>query len=1080
MFSLVIRVIFWVVLLLSGGFASISLQKTGIYGGIINDMKIGGRYLYSANRQGIGVVTLSDPLNLREVSFVTLKKEVTSLFVDTKERKLYVAFKNGGFALYSLNNPAYPKKISEYEERDIEILDIKIQNGYAYLASKERGVIVVDVSNEKHFFKVGSLDTPGFAKKLIIRGNTAFLLDNHFGIEVINISNPSNPFFERKFRINQKDIDMALKGRYLYITNANQGLLVMDVQNPKALDWSKQAAFISTKSYFSKIYIYEDLLFVLEGDKNIKIMNILDPLNPVILSSYETKEKTTSFIAQNRQYLYLSGEGTGIETVNISDIQNPKHYARYIGEDLFAKSVVSRGRYAYMADGYFGVHVVDISNEEEPKLVSFINTDSAVSSVCLKGRYAYIMVKEGKIIIADVIRPKTPKIIKTLKTGNEIGGCYIKNDFLFVSKGKRGFDIYDISDGKDPLKTGDFLTGGDVFGMSVKGDYVYIADGIKGISIVDISYPYLPFLEKRISVGKSIYTLKVRDRFLYAGCERCMKIYDISNVKVPVLKSTYNVTGSIMSLELRGDHALLGIKNSGMEMVNIKDFSNIYPESFVDINSFDGNVLFNYDLALSASGRGGLEIYKIYTHNLYPKDLYAFAMGKSSAYIFWDKLDGIDGYYLTRIEIDSGKREVIAILDPLTEDYEDFSLLPNTRYQYELRASTEFGLSQAALSDIVLTEGGSAPVSPGDFVARLGGNKEAVLTWVDNSDDENSFYITRHNPDGSAEIVAILPANTTSYKDTKLKTGGEYSYEIIAVNEFGKSTPVFSNKIKIVEITAPKAPANFTATLKDDKTVLLRWEDRSDNEQNFIITRKNPDGTFEKIATLAADTTSFVDKNVSKDGVYQYDIASLNSAGVSKRVLSNSIKIGGDKIPAAPSDFKARAMDGKVKLTWQDNSDNENGFYITRNNSDGTLSVIAFVKSDITEYTDEDVQPGSVYSYQILAMNDNGISDWATSNEVTISGGTVPKTPSLVSVKQQSDGSVKITWQDNSDNEIGFYLEREESGQTSIIIAILDANNDEYIDKDAKDGVTYRYFVSAFNDFGNSPKSKSNEITVKK
>jgi len=38
------------------------------------------------------------------------------------------------------------------------------------------------------------------------------------------------------------------------------------------------------------------------------------------------------------------------------------------------------------------------------------------------------------------------------------------------------------------------------------------------------------------------------------------------------------------------------------------------------------------------------------------------------------------------------------------------------------------------------------------------------------------------------------------------------------------------------------------------------------------------------------------------------------------------------------------------------------------------------------------------------------------------------------------------------------------------------ANNFE----DAKDGVTYRYFVSVFNDFGNSPKSKSNEITVKK
>ncbi len=1073
------RVVFWLLFVSMAVFGSISLKKEGVYGGELNDMKVSGEFLYTASQQGIGVLSLSDPLNIREVSFLSALG-ANVLYVDREFGRLFAGFKDGRVEIYSLSNPFSLRRVAKYKESGCEINDIKIKDGYAYLACGEKGISVLDISNKDYIFKVSSLDTPGFAKKLILRGNIAFLMDRGFGVDVINISNPSSLFFEKRFHITPKPTDMALKDKYLYITNGSHGLLVMNVENPKALDWDKQDKFIRTDSYFSKIKIFGDNLFVIEGGK-LKGMSILDPLNPLVLFEYETIGDIEDFAVFGDK-LFLRVDSAGIETVDISNLSKPSYKARYIGENFYASVMTARGKYAYIADKYFGVHIVDISDPSDIRSISFIKTDSSVSDIYLRGRYAFLALKNGKILIEDILNPFAPKKVTVIDSDFSLERIYVENDRLYVAGGKDGISIYNIKDIKNPTKEGEFFTGGYAYNLRVKGDYIYVADGKRGISIVDVSYPALPFLEGRIGVGKRVFDLRIRDSFLYAACEKCLKIYDISNVKLPLLKATYLVKGDLFSIDLRGKHALLGIRDKGVEIVNIGDFSNIYLEAFENISSFTDRVMFNYDEVLTASGDSGFRIYKIFSHAIKPTNVYAFALGKDKAYIFWDRVkDDINGYYLTRVEADTQKRVVVGLLDRYTEDFEDFGLLPNTRYYYELQASTDFGLSDVGRSNVILTEGGNPPLAPSDLKAVLAADKSIVLSWKDNSDNENAFYVRRYEGKES-KIVAILPPNSTVFKDKDIKEGKEYKYEVWASNEFGDSAAVSSPLVKVSQIAPPKAPANFKASLKDKNEVLLTWEDRSDNEEAFAITRRNPDGSFVKVASLPADSESYVDSNLSMTGVYQYYIVAVNKAGVSKKVISNSVEIKGEfgGVPKAPSDFKAKVIDdSRVKLTWKDNSDNENGFYIVRNNPDGTMSVVAFVDKDEEEFVDEDVKKGGVYTYQILAINDEGVSDWVTSNEVKIEGQGIPKAPSMAYAKVLDSDSIKITWQDNSDNELGFYLEREEDGKDPIIIAILDPDTAEFIDKGVKKGVKYRYYVSAFNDSGTSAKSRSNEVVIK-
>lgn len=51
-----------------------------------------------------------------------------------------------------------------------------------------------------------------------------------------------------------------------------------------------------------------------------------------------------------------------------------------------------------------------------------------------------------------------------------------------------------------------------------------------------------------------------------------------------------------------------------------------------------------------------------------------------------------------------------------------------------------------------------------------------------------------------------------------------------------------------------------------------------------------------------------------------------------------------DAPPAAPTNFRATKLpDGRVKYEWDDNSDNERGFHINRQDADGTWHIIATV-----------------------------------------------------------------------------------------------------------------------------------------
>lgn len=86
-----------------------------------------------------------------------------------------------------------------------------------------------------------------------------------------------------------------------------------------------------------------------------------------------------------------------------------------------------------------------------------------------------------------------------------------------------------------------------------------------------------------------------------------------------------------------------------------------------------------------------------------------------------------------------------------------------------------------------------------------------------------------------------------------------------------------------------------------------------------------------------------------------------------------------------------------------------------------------------------------------------------------------PNPPTNLIATVASNSQIDLVWQDNSDNEIGFKIEKRTEGETFAEIAAVGKNITTYSDSDLITGVIYYYRVYAYNLAGNS--GYSNEET---
>ncbi len=189
---------------------------------------------------------------------------------------------------------------------------------------------------------------------------------------------------------------------------------------------------------------------------------------------------------------------------------------------------------------------------------------------------------------------------------------------------------------------------------------------------------------------------------------------------------------------------------------------------------------------------------------------------------------------------------------------------------------------------------------------------------------------------------------------------------------------------------------------------------------------------------------------------------------------------------APPSGLSALIItNSTLELTWDDNSDNEDGFEISRREASDTSSagggepdstgaagdslsvwsVFDSILVNATVYYDSSVAVGKKYYYRIKAYNSQASSDFSNTAIISFA---VPRAPSGLIANVLSDSKIALSWTDNSDNETNFLVCRQDTGVV-IITNITSTNETGYIDTNLTGNTSYSYYIIATNSLGNTP-----------
>jgi hypothetical protein len=196
--------------------------------------------------------------------------------------------------------------------------------------------------------------------------------------------------------------------------------------------------------------------------------------------------------------------------------------------------------------------------------------------------------------------------------------------------------------------------------------------------------------------------------------------------------------------------------------------------------------------------------------------------------------------------------------------------------------------------------------------------------------------------------------------------------------------------------------------------------------------------------------------------------------------------------PVAPSNLTSQVYylpELQVRLSWQDNSWNEDGFRIYRKDGyfgqPGNFELVGTVYSNVTQYSDNTVSPNSIYTYRICALNAYGMN---ASDTTTIA---VPVPVELASFTAEvSDKVVNLFWTTATEtNNSGFEIHRKDSGVRSQesewnSIGFVQGNGTttepqfySYVDESLQPG-NYQYRLKQTDYDGSFEYSKIVEVTI--
>lgn len=494
--------------------------------------------------------------------------------------------------------------VSSYiPEKHVE--SVYVSGNYAYITNLEEGLEIINISNPSNPIFIADYKTGDQFHDAIIEGDLAFIAASSFtSFQIVNISNPSNPTFLSGISSSQGIGRITIFGDYAFLTVGGNGIRIVDISNPRSPSLIRT---FDTYGYAYEVAIEGDYAYVADSSGGLSILDVSDPANPSFITNYTmsgVQPVQANGVWISGDLAFVSCYLAGVHIVNISNPANPTFVAKYSRYGA-AHDVFIEGNNLYLANFHLGVSFVDITDPYNPIGVGRYDTYDA-SEIFVEGEYIYLADELGGLQIAKIGDIKSLSKVGSVDTPGYAESVDLDGDYAYVADVGEGLQIINMNDPTSPVLVGNYDTVSGARDVKVSGKYAYLAVSLEGLVIVNITDRSAPTFVASCDPPSSLSAegVDLSGDYAYVADEGGgLMVVNISDPTAPIYAGRYDTSGNAMDVDIVGDLAFIAGGTSGLQILNISDpTSPSFLGSYDTGNAWGVHIAADYAYVADSSG----------------------------------------------------------------------------------------------------------------------------------------------------------------------------------------------------------------------------------------------------------------------------------------------------------------------------------------------------------------------------------------------------------------------------------------------------------------------------------------------
>ncbi len=477
-------------------------------------------------------------------------------------------------------------------------IDLAVADHYCYVAMEDGGLAVLDIATPSQPERVGGYRPPGRTRMVRVSGQRAYLatiLSQRGGCEgecwhgrlvILDIVDPSNPVPLGSFSISTEIQSLFVVGNHVYLSDSENGLLLLDVSNPShpilsAMGWPDTG----DRNQIQALNAHNQWLYVAMGNR----LCIMDMNQPTSLTPTNVVDTQCDLpirdmqIASNHLYtIAVNSEDTSRSILGVYDLSIPS-IPTLVGSLSFtnpAWSVYLDRDRACVAMALNGVAQMDISNPVDPKVVCTLPIPGAALRIEGLGTNAFVAAYHQGVQIIELSDPSHMSVEGQFDTGLSVRSLHVAGDQVFLTsrdsypenwtspmQTRSRIEILQVTVPTQPVLLGTYDVSGYIGAFDVMNEMVYLGcycdDGTSHLQILDTHQPGPPTCISdtaidNISGVASTPQVQLCGQCAYViGGQIGLLVYDVSKPATPRILRQINRDQDYRNIRVVGNKAYI-------------------------------------------------------------------------------------------------------------------------------------------------------------------------------------------------------------------------------------------------------------------------------------------------------------------------------------------------------------------------------------------------------------------------------------------------------------------------------------------------------------------------------------------